>query len=327
MINNIEGICRVFREKDRFLVACHENPEGDAIGSELALAIALRGMGKTVTVLNADPVPGNLAFLPGADSVVAEADGSLYEVAVVVDCGSPERTGRVEPELRKPPVLVNIDHHRTNGGCGEYCLIDPEAAATGMLVYRILFAMGAEIVYDVAVNIYVAILTDTGSFHYANTSPEAFHIAGEMVRRGIDPWAVAEKVYETRTAGRLRLLGRVLDSLEITAGGKVAAVTTMKKDLADFSAGKDDLEGFINYPRSVIGVEVAVSFREERSGEFRVSFRSKGRVDVSAVAQAFGGGGHRNAAGCTVQGTLPEVKRKVFGALEAVLASISHRAP
>ena len=319
MTNSLEAICKVFREKDRFLIACHENPEGDAIGSELALALALRKMGKTVTVLNADPVPGNLTFLPGADSVVREEDGSRYDVAVVVDCGSAERTGRVHQELLKPPVLVNIDHHRTNGGCGEHCLVDPEAAATGMLVYRILSALGVEIGYDIAVNIYVAILTDTGSFHYSNTSPEAFHIAGEMVRRGIDPWAVAEQVYETQSADRLRLLGRVLGSLEIAAGGKVAAITTMKKDLAAFSAGKDSLEGFINYPRSIVGVEVAVAFREEDEGEFRVSFRSKGRVDVSSIALAFGGGGHRNAAGCTLRGPFAKVKRKVFVALESAL--------
>ncbi|MBI5574776.1 MAG: bifunctional oligoribonuclease/PAP phosphatase NrnA [Deltaproteobacteria bacterium] len=319
MRNDIREICRVFREKDRFLIACHENPEGDAIGSELALAMALRKMGKTATVLNADPVPGNLLFLPGAESVVRNEDGSSYDVAVVVDCGSPERTGRVQDELRKPPLMVNIDHHRTNGCNGDYCLIDPDAAATGMLIFRILDSMSAEIDYDVAVNIYVAILTDTGSFHYSNTSPEAFHIAGEMVRRGIDPWDVAEKVYESRSADLLRLLGRVLDSLEIRAGGKVAAITTMKKDLADFSTTKDALEGFINYPRSVIGAEVAVSFREEGEAEFRVSFRSKGRVDVSAIAQSFGGGGHKNAAGCTVPGTLAEVKGKVFGSLEAVL--------
>lgn len=319
MRNDIEAICRVFREKQRFLIACHENPEGDAIGSELALALALRKMGKVATVLNADPVPWNLMFLPGADTVVSDEDGSRYEVAVVVDCGSPERTGSVQAELRKPPLMVNIDHHRTNGCRGDHCLVDPEAAATGMLIYRVLDAMGSEIDYDVAVNIYVAILTDTGSFHYSNTSPEAFRIAGEMVRRGIDPWDVAEKVYESRSADRLRLLGRVLASLEIGAGGKVASITTMKKDLADFSAGKDALEGFINYPRSVIGVEVAVSFREEGEREFRVSFRSKGRVDVSAVAQSFGGGGHRNAAGCTVQGSLSEVKEKVFAALEAAL--------
>ncbi|MBI5419830.1 MAG: bifunctional oligoribonuclease/PAP phosphatase NrnA [Deltaproteobacteria bacterium] len=319
MRNNIEAICRVLREKDRFLIACHENPEGDAIGSELALALALRKIGKTATVLNADPVPGNLTFLPGADSVVFEEDGSRYEVAVVVDCGAPERTGHVEAELRKCPIMVNIDHHRTNGGCGDFCLVDPEAAATGMLIYRVLSGMGVEIDYDVAVNIYVAILTDTGSFHYANTSPEAFQIAGEMIRRGIDPWAVAEQVYETQSPDRLRLLGRVLSSLELSAGGRVAAITTMKKDLAEFSARKDFLEGFINYPRSVVGVEVAVAFREESNGDFRVSFRSKGRVDVSEVAQAFGGGGHRNAAGCSLPGSLPEVKRRVFEALEVAL--------
>jgi len=316
----LSAICDVIREKDRFLIACHENPEGDAIGSELALALALRKMGKTATVLNADPVPRNLLFLAGADTVVFEEDGSGYDVAIVVDCGSPERTGRVAAELLKPPVMINIDHHRTNGDRGKLALVDPDAAATGLLVYKVLDALGVEIDRDIAENIYVAVLTDTGSFHYGNSSPDAFRVAGEMVGLGVDPWAVAEQVYETQSFSRIRLLGRVLSSLETAAGGRVASITTMRADLAEFGAGKDDLEGFINYPRSIIGTEVAVSFREEEGGCFRVSFRSKGRVDVSEVAARFGGGGHRNAAGCSVPGTLAEVKRKVFGALEAALS-------
>ena len=319
MRGDLSAICRVLREKDRFLIACHENPEGDAIGSELALALALRKMGKTATVLNADPVPANLLFLPGADTVVFTEDGSKYDVAVVLDCGSPERTGRVGRELRKCPLLVNIDHHRTNGDLGELALVDPDAAATGLLIHRVLSAMGYEIDLDVATNIYVAVLTDTGSFHYGSSSPEAFEVAGEMVRRGVDPWAVAEQVCETQSAHRLRLLGRVLDSLEVSADGRVACITTMREDLREFASGKDALEGFINYPRSIVGVEVAVSFREEEGGVFRVSFRSKGRVDVSAVAARFGGGGHRNAAGCTVPGTLADVKKRVLEALAAVL--------
>ena len=319
MRGDLSAICRVLREKDRFLVACHENPEGDAIGSELALALALRRMGKTATVLNADPVPANLLFLPGADTVVFDGDGSKYDVAVVVDCGSPERTGRVGGELRKCPLLVNIDHHRSNGDLGELALVDPDAAATGLLIHRVLSAMGYEIGLDVATNIYVAVLTDTGSFHYGSSSPEAFEVAGEMVRRGVDPWAVAEQVYETQSAHRLRLLGRVLDSLDVSADGRVACITTMREDLREFASGKDALEGFINYPRSIVGVEVAVSFREEEGEIFRVSFRSKGRVDVSAVAARFGGGGHRNAAGCTIPGALGDVKKKVLEALAAVL--------
>ncbi len=319
MRNDLEAICRIFRERNRFLIACHENPEGDAIGSELALALALRKMGKTATVLNSDPVPGNLAFLPGADTVLFDADGSSHEVAVVVDCGSTERTGRVQGELRKCRILVDIDHHSTNNAQGDYCLIDPEAAATGVLVHRILSALGTEIDRDIAMNIYVAILTDTGSFRYSNANPEAFCLAGDMVRRGIDPWEVAEKVYETQTADRLGLLGRVLGSLELSADGRVAAITTRMSDLAEFTATKDHLEGFINYPRSIVGVEVAAAFREEGDGEFRVSLRSKGRVDVSAVASALGGGGHRNAAGCTLRGSLSGVKRTVFGMLEAAL--------
>jgi len=320
MRGDLSAICRVLREKDRFLVACHENPEGDAIGSELALALALRKMGKTATVLNSDPVPGNLLFLPGAGTVVFEEDGSKYDVAVVVDCGSPERTGRVGRELLKCPLLVNIDHHRTNGDLGELSLVDPAAAATGLLIHRVLSAMRCDIDLDVATNIYVAVLTDTGSFHYGSSSPEAFEVAGDMVRRGADPWAVAEQVYETQSANRLRLLGRVLGSIEVSLGGKVASITTMREDLREFASGKDALEGFINYPRSIVGVEVAVSFREEEGDVFRVSFRSKGRVDVSAVAGRFGGGGHRNAAGCTVPGTLSGVKKRVLDALAAVLS-------
>jgi phosphoesterase RecJ-like protein len=317
--NDLDAICRLFREKNRFLIACHENPEGDAIGSELALALALRKMGKTATVLNSDPVPDTLMFLPGSDTVTFEADGSSHEVAVVLDCGSPERTGRVESELRKCPLMVNIDHHSTNNAQGNYCLIDPEAAATGVLVHRILTALGVAIDRDIAVNIFVAVMTDTGSFRYSNSSPEAFYVAGDMVRVGFDPWEVAEKVYETQTAGKLGLLGRVLGSLELAAGGRVAAVTTNRKDLDDFSATKDHLEGIINYPRSIEGVEVAAAFREEEAGEYRVSLRSRGNVDVSAIASALGGGGHRNAAGCTVLGSLDEVKRRVFGMLEAAL--------
>lgn len=319
MQNDLERIVGLFRERDRFLIACHENPEGDAIGSELALALALRKTGKTATVLNSDPVPANLVFLPGADTVVFDGDGSGYEVAVVLDCGSPERTGRVGAELRKCPLTVNIDHHVTNGRHGEVCLVDPEAAATGVLVYRVLDAMGVPIDPEIAVNLYVSILTDTGSFRYSNANPEAFEIAAEMVRRGVDPRIVSEQVYETRSRESVGLLGRVLSSLETASSGMVAAITTMRKDLADFGAKKDSLEGFINYPRSIEGVEVAVAFREEGDREIRVSFRSKGRVDVARIAAAFGGGGHRNASGCTVGGTLSEAKRRVFAALEEVL--------
>lgn len=319
MRGDLSAVCGVLREKDRFLIACHENPEGDAIGSELALALGLRKMGKTATVLNADPVPRNLTFLAGADTVVFDEDGSGYDVAIVVDCSSIERTGRVAGELMKPAILVNIDHHRTNDDRGELALVDPDAAATGLLVHKVLVALGVEIDRDIAENVFVAILTDTGSFHYGNSSSEAFRVAGEMVELGVDPWAVAEQVYETQSFSRIRLLGRVLSSLETAVGGRVASITTMRADLAEFGAGKDDLEGFINYPRSIIGTEVAVSFREEECGHIRVSFRSKGRVDVSEVAALFGGGGHRNAAGCSAQGDLAEVKRRVFGALEAAM--------
>ena len=319
MRGDISAVCDVLRNQDRFLIACHENPEGDAIGSQLALALALRKMGKTVTILNADPVPRNLLFLKGSDTVVFEADGSSYNVAVVVDCGTIDRTGKAAPEMLKPPVRIIIDHHHTNEDSGPLALVDPNAAATGLLVYRVLVALGVEIDRDIAENIYAAILTDTGSFRYGNSSPEAFCTAGEMVRLGINPWAVSEQVYETQSSNRVRLLGRTLSSLEIVLDGKLAAITTMLADFDEFKASKDDLEGFINYPRSVLGVEAAIAFREQADRVFRVSFRSKGRLDVSLVAVSFGGGGHRNAAGCTVSGSIEEVKSRVFKAVEAML--------
>lgn len=318
-MNDIEAIGRAFREHDRFLIACHENPEGDAIGSELALALALRRMGKTATVLNADPVPSNLRFLPGADTIIFEDDGTSYPVSVIVDCGSPARTGRVGDVLARSPLQVNIDHHKTNGSHGHLRLIDPAAAATGLLIHRLLTAMGEPIGLDVALNIYVAVLTDTGSFHYSSANPEAFRVAGEMVALGIDPWKVSEHLFESQEPNRVKLLGRVLDSLALSPSGKFASITTTRRDLADFAATRDFLEGFINYPRSIAGVEVAVSFREEGDDIWRVSFRSKGRVDVAEVSSLFGGGGHRNASGCTVAGPLAEVRERIFGALESAL--------
>lgn len=216
-------------------------------------------------------------------------------------------------------MTVNIDHHVTNGRDGEYCLIDPGAAATGVLIHRILAAMGIPVDPAIAVNLYVAVVTDTGSFRYSNANPEAFEVAAEMVRRGVDPWEVTEHLFESQDPKRIGLLGRVLSSLEFAADGRIAAITTLRKDLEAFSLGRDSLEGFINYPRSIAGVEVAVAFREEGDGEVRVSFRSKGRVDVSRVASAFDGGGHRNASGCTIRGSLAEAKRGVFEALAKVL--------
>ncbi|HEY5995443.1 MAG TPA: bifunctional oligoribonuclease/PAP phosphatase NrnA [Candidatus Deferrimicrobiaceae bacterium] len=318
-MNDLEAIGRAFRDHDRFLIACHENPEGDAIGSELALALALRRMGKTATVLNADPVPSNLLFLPGADTILFEDDGTDYPVSVIVDCGSPERTGRVGDVLARSPLQINIDHHKTNGSHGHLRLIDPAAAATGLLIHRLLKSMNEPIGLDVALNIYVSVLTDTGSFHYSSANPEAFRTAGDMVALGIDPWKVSEQLFESQEPNRVRLLGRVLDSLALSPSGKFASITTTLRDLADFSASRDFLEGFINYPRSIAGVEVAVSFREEPDGSWRVSFRSKGRVDVAEVAARFGGGGHRNASGCSVVGSLPQVRERVFGALESAL--------
>lgn len=312
----IASIVEEIRANSTFLVTTHENPDGDAVGSSLALAGYLKKLGKDVTIHFCDPVPDLYRFLPLADAVIHHVPDNDFDVCFVLDVGEFRRAGKELCNAKRIRKFINIDHHLTVDTFGTINYIDSKAAATGILVYRILKHAGAVIDYETALNLYTAIITDTGSFRYSNANPEAFAVAGELVATGINTWSVAEKLYESQPRERLELLALALSTLSISKRGDFASITVTLDMYEKTGASAELTDGFVNYPRSIRGVEVSVFFREIEPKLFKVGFRSKGKIDVSSLAAAFGGGGHHNAAGCNVAGTLDDVKTKIFDHLD-----------
>jgi phosphoesterase RecJ-like protein len=299
----------------RCLISTHVSPEGDALGSALALAHALRGLGKEALVVNRDPVPRLLDFLPsqGLFRQVSRVEGE-HDLLVVVDCGDLERTALFNE--RRPPLVVNIDHHITNKQFGGINWVEPDAAATAEMIAELLGAMGVPVTSEIALCLFTALLSETGSFRYSNTTPRVFRLAAELAERGVQPAEVAQKIYERNTLPRLKLLGALLERLELNADRTVAWVTIPAELFARTGTTAEDAEDFVNYPRSLEATQVAMLIRDAGPGLVKVSFRASGPVDVSAIASQFGGGGHRKAAGCTVAGGIEEVRAKVVAAAE-----------
>ncbi|MBI4949609.1 MAG: bifunctional oligoribonuclease/PAP phosphatase NrnA [Deltaproteobacteria bacterium] len=311
----------------KFLVVSHVSPEGDAVGSLLGVALALRSIGKDATAYLEDPVPDLFKFLPGAETVVHSLEGAgPFDATFAVDCGQRERLGKGFVNLKAPGRVVNIDHHATNDCFGDVNVIVPDASAAGELVYDLCKAADIPINRDIAVNLYVAIHTDTGSFRYSSATSEAFIKAGELVRLGAEPWDISRRVYENHPARKYKLLGMVLSTLDIidaANGGaegnhspKIATLVVTKDMFRQTGAEKDQADGFVNYARGIEGVDVGVLFRETGQEEYKVSMRSKGDVDVAEISQGFGGGGHRNAAGFTMKGSLDFVKTEVVAIIK-----------
>lgn len=315
----IDAILPIIRDGRRFLVASHESPDGDAIASTLALANALREAGKEVVAFNRDGVPNDYRFLPGWEQVVTRVpEDAVFDAGFVLDAGELRRAGAwIKGRCR---TLINIDHHPHSENFGNIYWVDEAASATGVLVYRLLKAVGRPISLDVATCIYTTILSDTGSFRYSNADPEAFHVAGEMVTLGVDPWSIASGLYESQEEVRLRLLGLALPTLDVSACGTFAAITVTAEMFAATGTHAEHTDRFINYPRSIRGVEVAILFRQTGPERFKVGFRSKGKIDVGALAREFGGGGHHNAAGAELDGPLPVVRDLVFSRLATLLS-------
>lgn len=313
-------IIPLLREKESFLMLTHVNPDGDAIGSSLALALALRRLRKKVTLVRVDELPETYRFLPGADLYVPyqQVDGE-YDVALFLDCGDLDRVGAARSVVDRAKVKVNIDHHVTNTYYGDYNYIDPLVSSVGEQIYQMLHAAEIALDKDIATNLYVAVATDTGSFRYENTHVDTHMIAAALLMEGVEPGEISNQVYETRSLAAVRLLGAVLATLQVSRDGQVVWLTLTRRTLADTGATDDDTEGLVNYARSVRGVEVGVLFREVEGGEVRVNFRSKSRVDVSAIASQFGGGGHPRASGATASGTLEEVTDRVLTAVAEAL--------
>ncbi|MCX5837087.1 MAG: bifunctional oligoribonuclease/PAP phosphatase NrnA [Deltaproteobacteria bacterium] len=304
-----------------FLITAHERLDGDALGSELALGLMLKSLGKEVVVYNQDPTPGNYLFLPGSDRIVHELPPiGPFEVAFVLDCGELNRVGRESARIGTIPDLVNIDHHVSNGGFCDVRLIDPQASSTGELIFRLVRDMNLTVTGEMATCLYTAILTDTGGFRYGNTNRGALLTAADLVAGGADPQWISENVYESDPPARIRLLAAILPTLRVEEGGRVGSLIVTQKALADAGALPEHTERFVDLPRSIRGVEIAILYSELPDGRYKLSLRSKGKINVERVARAFGGGGHINASGCLAEGEQPEIRRKVIEAIRTSAA-------
>jgi phosphoesterase RecJ-like protein len=302
-------IVEIVRTGRRFLITSHARPDGDAIGSQLALAWALRSLGKAVRLVNRDPVPSYCQSFPGSSDIeVAEAVEGDFDALFVMECGDLTRPGVAGLDRY---LAVNIDHHLGNTGYGAVNWYDQTAAACGELVLDVIDALGVALTREIAVHLYVAILTDTGSFRHGNITARTFDICRRASAAGVDAAAVARQVYDSSSVGKLKLMGALLDGMQLEAGGRLAVLYLDDEMLRGAGSTRDDTEGLINMPLAARDVQAVVMFKAERPGEVRVSLRSKAGVDVRAVAARYGGGGHTNAAGFTAEGDYPHVRARI----------------
>ncbi len=309
----IQKISELIDRSRVFLITTHERPDGDAIGSSLALYHMLQGMGKEPVVYCQDETPENYRFLPASDRIVVELPPpDSFDAAFILDCGELRRVGREAERIASVSRLVNIDHHVSNGGFCDTTLIDTEASSTGELIFRIASHMGYEIGAEMASCIYTAILTDTGGFRYGNAGSGALLAAADLVSRGAHPQWISENVYEANPPAKIRLLAAVLPTLSLDEDGSVGSLVVMRQALSEAGAMPEHTEGFVDLPRTIRGVQISILYSEMPDGRFKLSMRSKGTVNVERVARAFGGGGHLNAAACMVAGELPDIRRRVL---------------
>lgn len=314
----LNEIVKTIQKADTILIATHVFPDPDALGSQLGLSNILEGMGKKVIRYSEEPVSYLYSFLPESEKLVCETpDLSQVDCAIVLDCGDCLRLGKAVDSLLTIHPMIVIDHHAGHKDFGDLRWVQSGRASTGDMVYELSKALQAEISLDAAYCLYAAIVADTGSFKYSSTTATTFTIAGALVARGVKPEEVATKLFDNFTESRLHLLQTILATLELFADGKLAMITATQEMFARSGAAADDSESFINYPRSLVSVKVAV-FVKEKEGSISISMRSKGsQYDVAEVARRLGGGGHRNAAGCKFcQGeTLAEVREQIIALL------------
>ncbi|MEW6263696.1 MAG: bifunctional oligoribonuclease/PAP phosphatase NrnA [Thermodesulfobacteriota bacterium] len=322
----LRTLARLVREGRRILLLTHEYPDGDAFGSMVGLGLAISSPDRRVTMFCAGGPPALFKFLPGAAEVRDDPGRTEdYDLAVMLDCHRLERVGGPAEALRRLRTLAALDHHLADELLPENVLVATEASSTGELVFYLINELGVTLTREVAANLFAAISTDTGSFCFENTSAESLEIAARLVRAGVSPWEVFRGLSLGRPRGRLALLGLALSGLEYYHQGRLGVMTLTQENLAATGVGWDDADGFVEYPRSVQGVELAVLFRSIGPESCQVSLRSLGRINAAALARMFGGGGHSQAAGFTANGRLSDLKAKVIEASAAFMPPLEAR--
>jgi len=308
----VDEICEQVLARETFLLTSHARPDGDSIGSQLAMAYALDALGKRVRLVNADPAPDHYREFPGLDRIeIASAvpAGVDADAVIVMECSDLSRTGVAGFDGR---FIINIDHHVGNRMYGSLNWFDKSAAACGEMVFELIRSLQVPLSYEIATHIYLAILTDTGSFHHSNITPRTFDICRQAVEHGVNPATMARRVFDSNSFGKLKLIGALLDSMELIGGGRLAVLYMDDAMLAACGCTHNDTEGVINLPLTAREIQAVVFFKASSVGEIRVSMRSKYDVDVRLVANHFGGGGHKNAAGFTVSGPLETVRPEIL---------------
>lgn len=316
-VPELQQIVDAIRVRRRFVVCSHARPDGDSIGSALAMSYALRALGKTVRVVGSDPAPAPIQAFPGVPEIeIADRIEGEFDAAIVMECGDLSRTGIAGLDRF---FVINIDHHPGNKGYGDINWFDESAAACGEMVFTLIEALDVPLTVDIATHIYLAILTDTGCFHYSGISPRTFDICRQALEAGVDAVAVARNVYDSSNMGRLKLFGSVLRSMQIDASGRIAVVYLDHEMAREAGGTYEDTEGLINLPLTVKEIQAVVFFKHLEGEEYRVSLRSKGDVDIGSVAKEFGGGGHKNAAGCTAKGAIDALQRQFIQLIQQAI--------
>lgn len=300
---NSREMSELLHGHENVYILTHVLPDGDAIGSALAWGTSLRHYGKKVRIFCPGVIPRKYAFLPGASAIENHFPANLISGLVfVLDCGDLERLEYMKESVQSGHIIVNIDHHATNNYFGDYNIIDKSAAATGEIIYRLIMENNLLLNQEICLNLYVAIVSDTGSFKYANTTPRVLKIASVLLEKGVDPSLVSQKIFDEYPRSTAFLLRDALNTLQLDESQSIAWMSLHEDVVESNGATGEELEGFVNYGRNINGVEVGIFFFHTRNGETKVGLRSKTYVDVGALAALFGGGGHPRAAGCTISG-------------------------
>jgi phosphoesterase RecJ-like protein len=313
----LSQVVELIEAKNSFAITSHIRPDGDGLGSSLGLYWLLRALGKDAEVIIRDPVPHSYQNLPGAEDVrVTPVIDRQYDAVFVIECSDITRPGIVDLEKQ---FVVNIDHHSTSALFGTINWIDSTASAVGEMIYNLCKATGVRVTKEIAECVYTALVTDTGSFHYSNTTERTFKVASELVRAGVKPAKISQAVFASYPWSKIELLSEVLSTVKRDPSGRVAWMRQTLEMQERARASEEDGDGFVNYPLSCATVEAVALLKESAPGVYRTSLRSKGDINVARIAEQFGGGGHRNAAGCTLRGDWDEAEKTIVALLrEAV---------
>ncbi len=295
-----------------YIIACHMRPDGDALGSALALAHTLRQFGKDVVVVCEDVVPENYAFIPESDSIVTATQRRDFDFGVLVDSEAPKRVGSAAEAVTRAAKTACIDHHVPNGAFGDVRAVDTGAGATAIVIYEMLKANEVELDVTLATQLMAALIADTGGFRFGNTDARSFEVAAELAKLGAEPSSIYRAIFDSKPITAGKLLGRALNSMKMDESGRVIWAEITQADLAELQATDADTDSIVNHIGAIKGPQVAILFRETKPGVVRTSLRSRGGYDVDRVARVFDGGGHKAASGCTVKAPLAEAEKMVI---------------